>query len=188
MLWACERPRNRRSCPETGESGGGEALRVTLAQWRTNTAKISPTQGRTESLYQDIHRELAQCLQPLACTEQAQRVGTELTAFVAQEAAQAHPDERLLGSSEIIESVLGKLKRLEQHQSRSGFTGLLLALCATVATTTTDVIQQALETVPTNAVMAWYRKNLGQSVQAKRRKAFASQEAEQKRNQSWALA
>ena len=136
---------------------------------------------------QAIHLELAQRLQPLACTEQAQRVGTELTAFVAQEAAQAHPDERLLGSSEIIESVLGKLKRLEQQQRKSGFTGLLLALCATVATTTT-VIHQALETVPTNVIVAWCRKNLGQSVQAKRRRAFASQEAEQKRNQSWALA
>jgi len=165
-------------------------FRQPLKEWAALLRVVVTTESyiRQRGLYQDIHRELAQCLQPLACTEQAQRVGTELTAFVAQEAAQAHPDERLLGSSEIIESVLGKLKRLEQHQSRSGFTGLLLALCATVATTTTDVIQQALETVPTNAVMAWYRKNLGQSVQAKRRKAFASQEAEQKRNQSWALA
>jgi hypothetical protein len=80
------------------------------------------------------------------------------------------------------------MKRLEQDQSKSGFTGLLLALCATVATTTTDVIHQALETIPTNVIMAWCRKNLGQSVQAKRRRAFASQKVEQKRNQSWALA
>ncbi len=143
---------------------------------------------RQRGLYQDIHLELEQNLRPLAFTEQARRACTELVAFVAQEAAKARPGERLLGSSEIIESVLGKLKRLEQDQSKSGFTGLLLALCATVSTTTTDIIHQALETVPTSAIMAWCRKNLGLSVQVKRRRAFASQKAEQKRNQSWSLA
>lgn len=164
-------------------------FRRSLKEWQALLQVVMTTESyiRQRGLYQDIHLELEQRLQPLARTEQAQRVCTELTAFVAQEAAKAHPDERLLGSSEIIESVLGKLKRLEQDQSKSGFTGLLLALCATVATTTTDVIHQALETVPTNVIMVWCQKNLGQSVQAKRRMVFASQDAEQKRNQSWAL-
>jgi hypothetical protein len=152
-------------------------FRRPLKEWQALLQVVVTTESyiRQRGLYQDIHRELAQHLQPLAGTEQARRVCAELIAFVAQEAAKARPDERLLGSSEIIESVLGKLKRLEQDQSMSGFTGLLLALCATVATTTTDVIHQALETVPTNAIITWCRNNLGQSVQAKRRRAFASQ-------------
>jgi hypothetical protein len=36
--------------------------------------------------------------------------------------------EQLLGSSEIIESVLGKLKRLEQNQAKSGFIAPLGAI------------------------------------------------------------
>ncbi len=165
-------------------------FRQPLEEWETLLQVVVTTESyiRQRGLYQNIHLELEQHLQPLARTEQARRIRSELVTFVAQEAAKARPDERLLGSSEIIESVLGKLKRLEQDQSKSGFTGLLLALCATVATTTTDVIHQALETVPTNTIIAWCRKNLGQSVQAQRRRAFASQEAEQKWNQSWALA
>jgi hypothetical protein len=165
-------------------------FRQPLKEWEVLLQIVVTTESyiRQRGLYQDIHLELEQRLQPLTRTEQAQRVCTELTAFVAQEAAKARPDERLLGSSEIIESVLGKLKRLEQDQSNSGFTGLLLALCATVATTTTDIIHQALETVPTNAIIAWCRNNLGQSVQAKRRRVFASQETEQKWNQSRTLA
>lgn len=165
-------------------------FRQPLEEWEILLQVVVTTESyiRQRGLYQDIHLELGQRLQPLARTEQARRVCTELTAFVAQEAAKARPDERLLGSSEIIESVLGKLKRLEQDQSKSGFTGLLLALCATVASTTTDVIHQALETVPTNAITAWCRNNLGLSVQAKRRRVFASQETEQKWNQSWTLA
>jgi hypothetical protein len=165
-------------------------FRQPLNEWAVLLQVVVTTESyvRQRGLYRGIHLELEQLLRPLALTEQAQRACTELTTFVAQEAAQARPGERLLGSSEIIESVLGKLKRLEQDQSKSGFTGLLLALCATVATTTTDIIHQALETVPTSVIIAWCQKNLGLSVQAKRKMAFASQKTERKWNQSWTLA
>ena len=100
------------------------------------------------------------------------------------EETQARPGERLLGSSEIIESVLGSLKRLEQDQAKSGFTGLILGLGAMVATTTQDIIQQALETVPTKTVLAGCRETFGRSIQAKRRKIFALlEQAEQKQDQ-----
>jgi hypothetical protein len=38
----------------------------------------------------------------------------QLLDFVKNESLKAQPNERLLGSSEIIDSVLGKTKRLEQ--------------------------------------------------------------------------
>jgi hypothetical protein len=63
------------------------------------------------------------------------------------------------------------MKRLEQQQAKSGFTGLILGLCAMVAATTQDVIQMALETVPTKKVWAWCQKVWGPSVQAQRRTA-----------------
>jgi hypothetical protein len=80
----------------------------------------------------------------------------------------------LLGSSEIIESVFGKLKRLEQNQAKSGFTGLVLSVAAVVSETTQEVVQQAIETVPTKKVLEWTKKHLGQSVQAKRKIAFSN--------------
>ena len=85
----------------------------------------------------------------------------------------AKPDERLLGSSEIIESVFGKLKNLEQDQVKSGFTAMLLSLAAVVSTTSRDVIQKALETVPTKKVFEWYKENIGQSVQSKRKEILS---------------
>jgi hypothetical protein len=165
-------------------------FRQPLKEWAALLQVVVTTESyiRQRGFYQNIHLELEKRLRPLALTEQAQRACAELATFVAQEAAKARPGERLLGSSEIIESVLGKLKRLEQDQSKSGFTGLLLALCASVATTTSDIIHQALATVPTNVIIAWCRKNLGLSVQAQRRRAFASRKTEQKQNQSWSPA
>ena len=97
-----------------------------------------------------------------------------LVAFVAEEQAQAHPNERLLGSSEVIESVLGRLKRVEQDQTSSGFTGLVLSLGALVSTTTQAILKQALETVSTQQVVAWRKEKFGRSVQSKRQAVFAA--------------
>jgi len=108
---------------------------------------------------------------------------------VAEQSLKAKPGEQLLGSSEVIESVFGKLKRLEQDQARSGFTGLILSIGAMVSTTTKEVIQKALQTVPTKQILIWCKEKLGQSVQAKRRKALAScEKTEQKPDQFRKLA
>ena len=129
---------------------------------------------RQQGLYHGAQADLKKRLRGMAHTAPARRVRDELVTFVAQEESKAHPHERLLGSSEVIESVLGKMKRLEQHQAKSGFTGLILGLSAMVATTTHEIIQTALETVPTKKVWAWCQDVLGPSVQAKRRAIFSS--------------
>jgi hypothetical protein len=56
-------------------------------------------------------------------------------------------------------------------------------MAAMVSTTTVEVVQKALETVPTQKVIDWCKKNIGQSVQAKRKEFLKGSEAEQKRNQ-----
>jgi hypothetical protein len=113
-----------------------------------------------------------------------QQVSAELLQFVREEGAKAKAGERVVGSSEVIESIFGKWKRLEGEQARSGLTGLVLALGALVAHTTPHVIKQALESVPTKTVLAWCREKLGKTVQATRRTLFAGErKAEQKQDQ-----
>ena len=112
----------------------------------------------------------------------SRRVRARLVAFLATESLQVKSDERLLGSSEVVESVLGKFKHIEGDQAKSGFTGLVLSLAAMVSTTTMEVVQQALRTVPTQKVLTWCKQTLGQSVQGKRRQAFL---ATVKREQKW---
>ncbi len=78
---------------------------------------------------------------------------------------------------------------MEQNQSNSGFTGLVLSIAAMVSETTTEVIRKAMETVPRKEVLEWCSKKLGKSVQAKRKKAFAfHKEVEQKLDQLEAIA
>lgn len=161
-------------------------FRSQIAEWGTLFEVVSTAESfvREQGIYVGAHLDLESRLQHVARTERTEKVCRELVTFVAEEASKARANERLLGSSEVIESVLGKMKRLEQDQAKSGFTGLVLAISALVSTTSKEVIQRALETVTTKQVLTWCREKLGQSVQSKRREVFAVLKvAEQKRNQ-----
>jgi hypothetical protein len=107
-------------------------------------------------------------------SEDVQKIREAFIAFVTEQSEYVHENECLVGSSEVIESVFGKLKRLEQSQSKSGFTSFVLSVGALVATTTNDIIEKALQAVPTKNVFDWGKKILGPSVQSKRKKALCS--------------
>lgn len=78
----------------------------------------------------------------------------------------------LIGSSEIIESLFGKLKNLENDQSKGGFTSLVLGLAACVGKMTPEVVQKAIAQVSTKDVQEWANEQLGETVLSKRRRAL----------------
>jgi hypothetical protein len=149
-------------------------FRDSLRDWDELLHIVETTEQwvRSQGLYPGCARALTPQVTALVHTARGQRVAQHLLTFVETESAKAGLHERFLGSSEVIESVFGKLKRLAQHQAHSGFTGLVLAVGAMVSPTTPEVIQTALETVPTSEVRQWCRQHLGPSVQAQRQHAF----------------
>jgi DNA-binding phage protein len=88
-----------------------------------------------------------------------------------------HVGDRLPGCSDVIESLFGRFKHLEQQQSGSGFTQLLLALPALVGKKSTELLKQAMETVKVSDLSLWLKENIGMSVQAKRKLAFSAVKA-----------
>jgi hypothetical protein len=160
--------------------------RQEVEQWRqwvevgTITEQFVKTHGLAAGGVQQLQHQLAAA----GTLPRTQQLGAEFLQFVTEEEAKAKAGERLVGSSEVIESIFGKWKRLEGEQARSGLTGLVLALGALVAPTTAEVIKQALTTVPTKTVLTWCREKLGKTVQATRRALFTSlRKAEQKPDQ-----
>jgi hypothetical protein len=73
----------------------------------------------------------------------------------------------------VLESLIGRGKRLEGQQSSSGFTKMVLGMAAAVTKPTKEFIEQAFEAVKTKDVIAWGKKKLGTSVQACRYAALA---------------
>lgn len=155
--------------------GWVSSFRRQLKEWKSLLKLVSISEQfiRKEGLYSNCHLDLQKLLIKFTDTTVQQMVSTELITFVEQQAKYCNCNERLLGSSEVIESVFGKLKRLEQEQSKSGFTSLLLSVAAMVSVTNSDVVQVALESVSNKQLMLWKEEALGKSVQAKRREAFA---------------
>lgn len=79
-----------------------------------------------------------------------------------------------IGSSEIIESLFGKLKCLEHDQSKGGFTSLVLGAAACVGKVDVDVVRAAMKKVRTADIDTWMQEHLGATLLSKRRKALGS--------------
>ena len=142
----------------------GELLRI---------VKTAESFVRKEGICNETCHELEELPDFQARTDRAGKIRIQLLAFVAEEGLKAGPGERFLGSSEVIESVFGKLKQMERDQAKSGFTSLLFSVAAMVSVTTVEVVQKAMEKIPTKKISGWCGKILGKSVQAKRKEAFA---------------
>jgi hypothetical protein len=129
---------------------------------------------RREGYYQSADADLVDHLNGLCLGAAAQTLVAEVVAFVAQQSAQARPGERLIGSTEVLESLFGRQKELERQQSKGGFTGLILGLGAQLCDRTAAGVKAALEATPVKVVSDWIGTHLGQSLQSQRQEAFAS--------------
>lgn len=79
-----------------------------------------------------------------------------------------------IGSSEVIESLFGKLKALEQDQSKGGFTTLILGMAACVGKIDITTVQAALKQIKIDDVRAWGKQELGTTLLTKRRKTLGT--------------
>lgn len=77
---------------------------------------------------------------------------------------------RLLGSSEIIETMFGKFKQLEKNHSSGGLTSLVLSIAAMAGELNVSQISEVMERVSINDVNKWKEDNLGETYWSKRRK------------------
>lgn len=157
--------------------GGLEAYRPAITEWAEMYRVAAHVEHfvSTQALCRESPVELALRLRqesPLKHPRNRQ-FRYELLRFVRDQVALCRPQERLPGSSEVLESVFGKQKRLEGEQAKSGFTGLLLALPAIVAELNTHLVRQALESTPVKAVLEWKARWLGDTLQARRKQAFS---------------
>lgn len=144
-----------------------------LREWSQYMAVIDTTLEfvRNEGHTPQSGAALREMLDVLYLDLPARKLAIELAVFVRDEAAKAAPGERLPGSTEVLESCFGKFKALEQQNSLSGFTGLILSLGALVSQTTANVAAKALETIRTKDVWTWCHTVLGSSVQSLRKLA-----------------
>jgi len=91
-----------------------------------------------------------------------------ISMFLLEQASRLKPGERLIGSTEVLESVFGKLKFMEREQTAFGFTSLVLAAIAGVGPTSEKTIEEAIGSIKLSEIEEWAEKELGKSVQSQR--------------------
>ena len=119
--------------------------------------------------------ELRRQLRPIASTARGQRMAAALVEFVATQSQAVRRRESLPASSEVIESLIGKGKRMLGQHSRGGFTKMILGMAASVVQITQENVREALETVRQADLLTWCEQHLGISLTAQRRRALPLQ-------------
>lgn len=150
--------------------------RPAIEEWRQLMLAVDVTLRyvRAHGYHATAADELQAAVAGFAQSPSSRDLATQLVEFVRMQSVSARDGERLIGSSECLESLIGKGKRLEGQQSKSGFTKMLLGISAAVAQPTGAFIQAALSQIKTSEVTAWSKAHLGTSLQAKRRSALPS--------------
>ena len=128
------------------------------------------TYVRRYGYHREAARDLCRELRPLAPTATSLHMAASLVRFVKQQSRNLKTGERLPGSSEVIESLIGKGKRMQGQHSRGGFTRMILGMAASLVDLTGEKICQALETIRDVDLTAWLDKHLG-TTQTKQRRA-----------------
>ena len=134
---------------------------------------------RHEGIHTQAAEELATVL-PKPATPAAQRLRKQLLEFVEGEGRQAREGERLLGSSEVLESIIGTFKHVAGERGQHGLTGMVLSIGALVGNPAVGTVQTAMTEITTPKVWDWCRSHLGATVQSVRQRIRQALHSEQK--------
>ncbi|NOQ34714.1 MAG: hypothetical protein GQ569_02330 [Methylococcaceae bacterium] len=143
-----------------------------LLQVATLTEQVVRSEGITLNGYQVLKAQFQEKLPDLKYAS-AITLKENLIDFVKTQGSVCKKDERLLGSSEIIESVFGKQKHLERDYAKEGFTSLILGIGAFVGEMTVDTVKEALIFTPVKTIVKWCKEELGETLQSKKTEAYS---------------
>ncbi len=143
-----------------------------LLQVSTLTEKSVRQEGITRDGFQTLERQFQEQLPGLKYAP-AIKLKSNLINFVQTQGGVCKGSERLLGSSEIIESVFGKQKYLEQDYAKEGFSSLILGIGAFVGTLSVEDVRDALISTPVKKVLEWCKDKLGETLQSKKNIAYS---------------
>jgi hypothetical protein len=168
------RPANQNLSRLEAKLGWVSNFRVALVDWHDLQAMIEQSLQylRVEGYHATAEEELRAALEPR--TAAGERLVAKLLHFVREQSSQISAGRSCPASSEVLESLIGKGKRLQGQHSRNGFTKLILGMGAAVAKLTIAGVQEALEAIGHRELTAWAAQNLGRSLATQRRAALPS--------------
>jgi len=128
---------------------------------------------KEEGIAADSMKKCRQLLTERAYGARVCRYADGIREHLKEVESKLRPGERLLGSSDIVESLFGKYKFLMERSPQKAITRLILAIGALTSKRTPELIREAMEAVKMESVETWFRKYVGESARSIRQRAFA---------------
>ena len=126
--------------------------------------------GATEKLEQSLDEKFGP---PDQLSEIAIKMREDMLSYCRNLESDLQPGERVWTLTDNHESIFGGFKQLERQQSKGGFTSLVAALPLVSTTVTPDLVRDALTTISVQRMKEWTREKLGNTLTAKRQRAYA---------------
>ena len=148
--------------------------REPLAHWQQalQVIETAETLVRREGFHAGSEVQLRDRLPRVTADSLAGRLREKLLEFTKEQVSRVPQESRFPGSSEVLESIIGKYKTMQGERGQFGVTGMLLSIGAFVGRLTVDGIGTALTTINGAALKEWEKKNLGATIQSQRKQAF----------------
>jgi hypothetical protein len=124
---------------------------------------------RIEGIHTDIVDSFEQAISSVKMGPRELQFADQLSDYLLSQSKGVKLGERFIGSSEILESLFGKIKYMEREQRAYGFTSLLLSAMAAVGPLNEKIVAEAMKSVKRSDIDEWAAKEIGQSVQSQRR-------------------
>ena len=147
-----------------------------IAQWRLwldvlDVAKSEVKRnGLRKNTAKNFQKRVAAIKSKRTSVRQLKRA---LVHFFKEEAERFQDDKPWLGTSDVIESVFGKYKVFSAKTPMKEVGKAILTIPVLTSAVSATEVKRAMETVSDKALRNWIGENLGESLFAKRRKAFS---------------
>ena len=125
--------------------------------------------------YRKVKRDFMVLTKPVShFSRRCMAFRNKIAAILAEEGAKVPVGQHYLGSSEVIESVFGKFKAMEDQHASSGLTSLVMALPALAGDITHEIVECAMNSVSVDIMSDWMDKNMGATFLSQRRQNLRS--------------
>lgn len=102
----------------------------------------------------------------------ASRIASGLLEWSEQAASRLHSGDRAWASTEILESLFGRFKRLERQHSKGGFTRLIAAIPTLCRHVDGESIRHAFGKLNAKGLKTWLNATLGRTLTSRRNAAY----------------
>ena len=125
---------------------------------------------RMEGIHTNIVGSFEEAIGPIKMGFEELQFADRVSIFLLEQSKGIKLGDRFIGSTEVIESIFGKIKYMEHEQTAFGFTSLVIVAMAFVGPTDEETIADAIKSIKQSDIDNWKTKEIGMSVQSQRRK------------------